>query len=171
MRAIMDGRLDEAEAHTVAIVERGGSHVNYANAFTAQLFYLRRAQGRQQELVDVLVDAVATNPLIAGFRVALAVVYVDLGRLDDAREQLEIVAAEPGFALVPRDLAWSGALTLLAEVAAAVGDQRRAAELYDLLLPYSGQLIVAATGVACPGAADDYLAMLSTTIGGAGLTT
>jgi hypothetical protein len=159
-RAMLDGRLDEVEAHTVAIVERGGNHVNYANAFTAQLFYLRRAQGRLDELVPVLVDAVDVNPLIAGFRVALAVTYADMGRLDEARTHFEFLAAEPDFGLVPRDLAWSGALTLLAETCVALGDRDRAAVLRDLLLPYAGQLIVAATGVACPGPADRYLAML-----------
>ena len=164
MCAIARGDFDAAEAHAVAIVERGGSHVNYTNAFTAQLFYLRRAQGRQAELESVLVDAVAANPLIAGFRIALTVIYSDLGRLDEARSQFDVLAADD-FVSVPRDLAWSGGLTLLSDTCAAIGDAARAQTLLDLLLPYRGQLIVAATGVACPGAADRYLAKLAATVG------
>lgn len=164
MRAMLDGRLDEAEAHTVAIVELGGSHVNYANAFTAQLFYLRREQGRLAEILPALLDAVAANPGILGFRVALATTYAALGQLDAAREHFDIAAIDE-FAGVPRDLAWTGALTLLADVCAALDDQAAAAVLTELLMPYTGQLIVAATGVACPGAADHYLGMLAATMG------
>ncbi len=164
LRAMLEGRLDEAEAHTVAIVELGGSHVNYANAFTAQLFYLRREQRRLAEVEPVLADAVAANPGIVGFRVALAITYADLGQLDAARQHFEIAASDD-FARVPRDLAWTGALTLLAEVCAELGDRDRAALLVDLLAPFAGQLIVAATGVACPGAADRYLGMLAAAIG------
>jgi hypothetical protein len=138
--------------------------VNYANAFTAQLFYLRRAQARQAELEPVLVDAVRDNPLIAGFRIALMTTYADLGRLDEARSQFEVLAADD-FASVPRDLAWSGALTLLCDTCAAIGDAPRADILNALLVPYRGQLIVAATGVACPGGADRFLAKLARTAG------
>jgi hypothetical protein len=160
MTALLDGRLDDVEGHTTAILERGGSHPNYTNAFTAQLFYLRRAQGRLAEILPVLEEAVATNPLILGFRVALAVSCADLGDLDQARAHFEVAAADD-FAAVPRDLAWSGALTLLCDIAYALGDAPRASVLRGLLEPYSGQLIVAATGVACPGAADRYLGELS----------
>lgn len=164
MVAMLDGRIDDVERHTVAIVDEGGSHVNYTNAFTAQLFYLRREQGRLAEIEPVLTDAVAGNPGIVGFRVALAVTLADLEQTNAARRHFEVVA-EDGFATVPRDLAWTGALGLLTDVCAALGDQPRAAVLSSLLAPYSGQLIVAATGVACPGAADRYLGVLAATQG------
>ena len=164
MTAMLDGDLDRVEEHTTAILERGGSHPNYTNAFTAQLFYLRRAQGRLGEIVGVLEDTVATNPLILGFRVALATSYAATGDLDAARKHFEVAAADD-FAHVPRDLAWSGALTLLSDVAFALGDGDRASTLQELLAPYAGQLIVAATGVACPGAADRYLGQLSQVLG------
>lgn len=164
MCATVRGDYDAAEAHAVAIVERGGSHVNYTNAFTAQLFYLRRAQGRLAEVEPILVDAVSTNPGIIGFRVALMVTLADLGRLDEARSQFEVVAADD-FKSLPRDLAWSGALTLLCDTCVAVGDAPRGDALTQLLLPYRGQLIVAATGVACPGAADRFLSKLAAIAG------
>ena len=125
--------------------------MNYTNAFTAQLFYLRREQGRLAEIEPVLADAVAANPGIVGFRVALAATYADLGRPADARMHFDVAATDE-FAGVPRDLAWTGALTLLADVCAGLGDVEQAPVLADLLAPYAGQLVVAATGVACPGA-------------------
>jgi predicted ATPase len=164
MVAMLDGALDDVEEHTAAILDRGGSHPNYTNAFTAQLFYLRRAQGRLGEIVGVLEDTVAANPLILGFRVALATTYADLGDADGARRHFEVAAGDD-FARVPRDLAWSGALALLSDAAFALRDADRAVLLQELLTPYAGQLIVAATGVACPGAADRYLSQLSQVLG------
>jgi hypothetical protein len=160
MQAMIEGRLDDVEAHTTDILGRGGSHPNYTNAFTAQLFYLRRAQGRLAEIMPVLVDVVDTNPGIVGFRVALATACADTGDMVGARTHFEI-AATGGFAHVPRDLAWTGALGLLTDVCVALDDRVRAPQLSALLAPYGGQLIVAATGVACPGAVDRYLGELA----------
>ena len=160
MQAMLDGRLDDVEQHTTAILERGGTHPNYTNAFTAQLFYLRRAQGRLAEIQPALTEAVEANPGIVGFRVALATTCADLGDFDGARRHFDLAAAD-NFASVPRDLAWSGALGLLTDVCVALGDGDRAPELTALLAPFGGQLIVAATGVACPGAVDRYLGRLA----------
>jgi class 3 adenylate cyclase len=52
-------------------------------------------------------------------------------------------------------------VAMLAEVCAALGDVRRAAELYDLLLPYAGRNVVVGAGVACMGAASSFLAPLA----------
>jgi tetratricopeptide (TPR) repeat protein len=53
----------------------------------------------------------------------------------------------------------------LAEVCAALGDAARAAELYALLLPYAGRIVVVNRGDACQGAVSRYLGLLAATMG------
>jgi DNA-binding CsgD family transcriptional regulator len=66
---------------------------------------------------------------------------------------------------MPRDGRWHYALVYLTEVSAAFGDAARAPMLYQAMLPYAGRNIVLGTGIACCGAADRYLGLLSATMG------
>ena len=58
-----------------------------------------------------------------------------------ARDRLELLARD-GWAAVPRGLDWMISAPLLAETAAALGARERAAELYDMLAPYSSHIAV-----------------------------
>ena len=51
---------------------------------------------------------------------------------------------------------------MLTEVAATLGTTEHAQALYDLLLPFDGQLLAVVMGLACLGSADRYIAMLCT---------
>ena len=64
-------------------------------------------------------------------------------------------------------LSWNRVVTLalLAEVAQSAGDVRLARSLEPLLLPYSGSLVVVASGTSCEGAVDRYLALLHVALG------
>ena len=53
-------------------------------------------------------------------------------------------------------------LAILAEVAATGGSPAHAQALHDLLTPFAGRLVTAQLGLACLGAADRYLGVLST---------
>ena len=55
-------------------------------------------------------------------------------------------------------------LALLAEVAATTRSESHATLLYDLLEPFAGRLLAAVIGLACLGAADRHLGVLSTTL-------
>jgi hypothetical protein len=60
----------------------------------AQLFALRREQGRlaeQEPATRLAAERFATSPVPRTF---LALVYVELGRLDDARAAFDAVAAD-----------------------------------------------------------------------------
>jgi tetratricopeptide (TPR) repeat protein len=72
--------------------------------------------------------------------------------------------AARGFAAVERDGRWLSRLTALADTCAFLGDDRRAAELRDLLLPYAGRNIVIVEGWACVGSADRPLGLLAATM-------
>jgi hypothetical protein len=61
--------------------------------------------------------------------------------------------------------AWMAVIALLAEVAATGGTPEHAAVLCESLTPFAGQLLTAHVGLACLGAADRYLGMMSTMLG------
>ncbi|MGH7855868.1 MAG: hypothetical protein ACREQY_00950, partial [Candidatus Binatia bacterium] len=129
----------------------------------AQVFLLRRAQGRIEEIEPMIASAVERYPGIPAFRASLALVRVELGRNEEARLQLERLAADE-FAALPRDGTWLSAMTALAEVAAALGEQRHAAVLYDRLEPYGGRYVVVSFGHGCEGAVSRFLGLLATTL-------
>jgi hypothetical protein len=91
------------------------------------------------------------------------VVYSELGLEQEARELFERLAADE-FAAIPRDSMWVTSMTYLAEVCAFLGDTRRAAMLYQRLLPYAEHNVIVGNATACTGAAARYLGMLATTL-------
>lgn len=68
------------------------------------------------------------------------------------------------FARIPQDARWVTCMTYLVEVCAFLGDTRRAAILYQCLLPYDGYTILIGPTAACYGAASRYLGMLAATM-------
>ena len=164
MRALMDGRFEQVEQNANELLAYARHEPNVVNLYAGQLAWLRREQGRLGELRPLVEDAIRHSPDVAGFRCGLALIYADLGELDHAAEQLEQLLGDD-LAALPRDATWTTSLTLLAEVATAVGDQARARTLSTLLAPYSGRLIVWTKGMVCAGAADRYLGQLAATNG------
>lgn len=86
-------------------------------------------------------------------QVALGVVLVETDRRDEAREVVAALLGDPA-RTIPEDATWSFSLTLLAEVASAVGDGEAGGRIADVLAPASGRLVLAGSGVACCGATD-----------------
>jgi tetratricopeptide (TPR) repeat protein len=70
------------------------------------------------------------------FRCVLANLYAGTGQTANARAILEALA-ENGFASLPRDNEWLFAMSLLPEVAEALNDTERAAEMFELLRPFA----------------------------------
>jgi DNA-binding SARP family transcriptional activator/tetratricopeptide (TPR) repeat protein len=162
MRALIDGRFGDAEKRMPDLFTFLSTGRDTPNMYAAQLFVLRREQGRLDELKPLLTETVSANPELASFSAALALTYAETsasGRAADLFESL----AHNNFAAVPRDATFLTSLFLLSEVCAALRDEERASALYDMFLPYAGQLVVILLGVACPGAADRFLGMLAAT--------
>lgn len=67
-----------------------------------------------------------------------------LGRRDEAGREFEALAAR-GFSEVPQDFVRVATLSLLADLACALGDEARARELLPLLLPWRGRNAAAGT--------------------------
>jgi tetratricopeptide (TPR) repeat protein len=70
------------------------------------------------------------------WRAGMVCALLDAGQRERAHADFEELAAD-GFAGIPRDLFWLGAMCLLAEACGNLGDRKRAAVLYELLEPYA----------------------------------
>jgi tetratricopeptide (TPR) repeat protein len=93
----------------------------------------------------------------------LALIASDLGFQEAAQEAFEELAARD-FAF-PVDAKWSLTISYLAEVCTRLRDVRRAARLYDLLLPYRDVTVITPLSTVCCGSAARYLGMLASVIG------
>jgi tetratricopeptide (TPR) repeat protein len=129
----------------------------------AQVTMLRWTQGRLGEVVDLLRGWADAAPAIVGWRAALARAYCDLGRDAEARRELERLD-QRGFSQLPRYNGWLNMMALLSEVCAHLGDARRAAALYELLLPFERRNVVTAQCV-FDGPVTRFLGILATTTG------
>jgi len=128
------------------------------------MYYIRLEQGLLTEVEDAVAQFVETYPAIPAWPFVQAQMHVELGRLEPARAVFEAVA-EPGFDALPRDANWLIAMTLLAEVCAALGDVSSARELYALLEPYAGRNVVVGRAASCNGSASRLLGILAGTLG------
>jgi DNA-binding CsgD family transcriptional regulator len=131
--------------------------------FGVQMFTLRREQGRLQELAPVVRHFVQMSPETSTWRPGLALIYSELGLEQGTRTEFEHLAAHD-FADIPRDARWVACLVYLSEVCTFLGDARRAAVLYQCLLPYDGYTLVVGPTAVCYGAAAYYLGLLAATM-------
>ena len=91
---------------------------------TAPLANLRRMQGRLDEIMDFFLEIARANPSVAALRVAIPFMLCELGRVEEARENLAVEAAL-GFEL-PYDSLWLHGMGRYLEAAAIVGDSSAA---------------------------------------------
>jgi DNA-binding CsgD family transcriptional regulator len=162
MLALMRGELAEAERlvlQSMALLRRHGIAAHEDN-LSVLIFTLRREQGRLAELGPVVSAFLQERTVAAAWRPGLALVHLEVGQRDAARAVFEQMATE-GFAAIPRDGRWLFCMVYLSEVCAALGDAVRAAELYELMLPYAGRNALCGQLV-CLGSADRYLGLLCT---------
>ncbi|HEV2785563.1 MAG TPA: hypothetical protein VGV67_04185, partial [Solirubrobacteraceae bacterium] len=129
----------------------------------AQMFLVRRTQGRHLDLEPLVRKNADRLPAMRRWRCGLALVLAELGREDEARRELEYLAAAD-FDDVPRDALWLVAMSLLAELCTLLEDRPRARRLYELLVPYEGRNVVS-MGAAYLGPVARYLGLLAMTIG------
>ncbi|HEX6420359.1 MAG TPA: AAA family ATPase, partial [Acidimicrobiales bacterium] len=161
-----EGRFAEAEslADRANALSTFLSGTDAEGTYGVQVFSLRREQGRLDE-ARPLVEAVARlGQEGSTWRPALAVLYAELGRLDDARRELRRLMVDD-LRAVPRDALYVGSLSYLADAAVAVGDTEAAAVLYRALSPYRHLVVQVGNHLAAYGAADRYLGELSALCG------
>ena len=161
-QALLEGRFDDVRIYGddlrgYARAYRGASGMHFMQAL-----YLAREQG---DLANG--NATGRAPEDQAFDLytwaSFALAQLDAGDETAALRTLHRLAAE-GFRQREKESGWGAALAMLAEVAATGGALPHAATLYDLLSPYGGRLLTLVLGLACVGAADRYLGMLSTVL-------
>jgi hypothetical protein len=136
MRAVLDGRLEEAERRSRGTLEIAGLRPNEHMAYMfehALMVAIRWAQGRLGELQETIRAHGERYPSVARWRDALAAVEL----ADERAAMVEIERhARSDFAELPRNVLWVLHLCALAEACALVRNERRATRLYELLSPY-----------------------------------
>ena len=157
MLAIMRGELADAERLLIRALATSNAPV-HQEQLSLQIFTLRREQGRLAELQGVLSAFLRQTTAGSIWRPGLALLHLELDQPDAARIAFEQMASE-GFAAIPRDGRWLCCIIYLCEVCAELGDAARAAELYELLLPFSGRNMLVGNMVYY-GPADRHLGIL-----------
>ena len=166
MRALLDGRIEEAErlAQQALPLGQRSQNPNAMNLFGAQIAAIRREQGRLGEMAGIILPLVQQYPLIPAWRTAAALLHSELGHETDARREFETLA-QNDFAVIRRDANWSAAMAILSQVCCFLEDAARAATLYDLLLPYHNRCVVIGATVDCYGSTSLLLGRLAGTMG------
>ena len=139
--AQMDGRLEEAErlAGESFEMRRALGTQDAESVLAAQLFMIRRAQGRLGELLPAVLDAVERHPSLAAWRAALPLAHLAAG--DEQRARVELERLMAGLHAVPRDFFWLAAMTLLAEASGKLRAAGPAEALYGALAPYASRWV------------------------------
>jgi tetratricopeptide (TPR) repeat protein len=163
--AAFQGRLDDADR----LGEQALAAGQQAQIETALQMYgvlqlaLRRMRGGLEETIDVIAAMVEQYPLVPAWRSALAYVYRELGRLDEAREPFEVTAADD-FAMLPRDGNWMVGIAISAVVCSSLGDTERAAWLYREYVPFEDAVVLAGIPADVVGSAHHFLMLLAATL-------
>jgi DNA-binding CsgD family transcriptional regulator len=152
--ALAGGRFDDAEraAEQARVVGESSDTVPDAGVYGLQMFAIRREQGRLAEVLPVMRALNARNEDPGVWRPGLTALYAELGMLDEARRELDLLAPN-GFAAVPRDSVWPACLTFLAEACIACGAVQHAGTLMRELDRYAGRNLMIAMTI-CFGPAD-----------------
>ncbi len=131
--------------------------------FGGQLFALRRDQGRLSEIAETVAPLVGDDPKLSAWRAAMPLVHAAGGDPERGRSELTVLS-EDDFSAIPVDGFWLGAMCLLAEGCAALGDGRSAAGLVRALGPYADLNVV--VGLAfCLGPVHRFVALMSEQLG------
>ncbi len=161
MLALMRGELDDAE-RLIAQAMAMASVPVHQEQLSVQIFTLRREQERLGELQPVLSAFLGQIGPGSIWRPGLALLHLELDQPEAARIAFEQMASA-GFAAIPRDGRWLLCIIYLCEACSELGDAARAAELYELMRPYSGRNLLAGRLICC-GSADRHLGMLCATM-------
>lgn len=141
MLAIVRGDLESGEQliQGYAAVETGNPTA--AITYVAQLFMVRHMQGRLAELDEMWSGVVSQWTGLPVMPAGLIIIKLAAGDEAAARELIRRFSAD-GIENIPRDLIWQITLALIGEGCAEIGEQRVAADLYELLLPYKSSTTV-----------------------------
>ncbi|MFN8037533.1 MAG: AAA family ATPase [Acidimicrobiia bacterium] len=163
--ALFRGRLDEAEqlADQALAVGEQAEIDSALQMYGVTQIALRRLRGGIEDLVPLVQALVDEYPLVPAWRSGLAYIYRELGRKDEARQQLEVLLADSS-APLPRDGNWMVADAILSLVCHLIDDKQRAAVLYDELVPYEDFVVPVGLPADAFGSTHHFLMLLAATL-------
>ena len=164
LRANMQGRFRDGEALAAdarSQAHRAGNPLAGA-VYGSQMFPVWWQCADNEQLDAFLRTAVRSAPPHAATTSAMALIHAALGERETAAALVEQLAA-PGLRKLRHDMLFLPSLTFLTLACADLDDSTHAEEIYDLLRPYTGRVVVVgAPANACWGPVDHYLGVLAT---------
>ncbi len=166
-RALVDGRLEDAEqsAHEAYRVAVEGGQPDALDILASQLHDIKSSQGRLHEIEGLLANAAAGLPGSSTWSTiyTLAQNRVPEGDTSEKMRRRLEDEAKTGYADVPYNKVWLYELAARAPVYARLGLLEPAAVLFDLLAPWSAQVIF--SGSAVSGSVARLVAVLAALLG------
>ncbi|MDQ3640324.1 MAG: hypothetical protein M3450_02340 [Actinomycetota bacterium] len=158
--AVLTGRWDEAEALSAKAMERLPPTSVWGVLWCrmVQLFWMRREQGRLEELLPELLT-LSGEPGGEPIRPTAVLALACLGRHDEAADRIRAWGCDRPF-----DWSWDFTTAQWSEISILTGIPD-AASLYDALLPRSDQVVVGGTGVTSWGSTQTILGLLARRLG------
>jgi tetratricopeptide (TPR) repeat protein len=163
VEAVVRGDLDEAERHNDAAFVLGNEHGqgDAIQIFGAQLTNIRDHQGRLDEMVSLVEQALVDTPGLPVYRAVVTRCYAETGQHADANRLLD-EDFRSGFDL-RIDGAWTTAQVNWAIVASRLNATDAAAALHNNISPYHDQIVY--TGATVNASLAHYLGLLDHTLG------
>ncbi|HTF38014.1 MAG TPA: hypothetical protein VK651_06880 [Blastocatellia bacterium] len=164
-RALSEGRFEDCAqlAREAMAIGQRAQDPTAPLMFETLINVLRMVQGQVEDREQAILRYIENFPEIPSMRATLANLYFRLGRRDDAQREFDQVAADD-FATLPRDTSWVVTMANLAYVCSYINDVRRAAILYDQLLPYAPRQCVIGGSAIGTGSILRFLGILATTL-------
>jgi hypothetical protein len=145
---LRSGSTAAADAALADLPSGADASPNFSAGFAAQLFLLRRQQGRLHDFVPLLDALVDDDRAPSAWDAARVVALAETGS-DSARAAMRVAVAR--LADVPRDWLWLATVALLADACIHLADDSTAGELHHQLSPHRDEIVVVAHGVASLG--------------------
>jgi DNA-binding SARP family transcriptional activator len=153
MRALLEGAYERGAAAAQEVLEREQreeahgrtptpSHLQFYGAEMIAILNERGEMGRLAPYFEKMVREMGALP---GWRTPLAWAYVQSGRAELARAELQDLSAD-GFAVLPRDTNFLPALAIVAHAVSELGDAELASRVEPLLRPFGEFWVVLGPG-------------------------
>jgi hypothetical protein len=128
-----------------------------------QLFFIRREQGRLQEMAPLMQDRPQLDPDHPAYKVlraTLAMLHAVLGDHDAALTEVDHFPSD-ALADSPSGLMRIYTLCILSETCSLIGDAERGRRFYAHLLPYADRTVVTVGASVCLGSVARFLGLLA----------
>ena len=145
-----------ARSHELGNLARAGEADVEAAGQQFALAYRAGVLGNYAKMLDAEYKA---NPQLMVNLPALALAHLQAGNRDAAAAIFDQIAADD-FSHVPRDMLWQGAMAILSQVCALLGDEARARVLYAVMLTQRDRNVMIGMAV-CWGSAERFLGLLA----------